>query len=252
MLSRSDLEMIYVTGVDFEVPNPADENSPFKLHYRKMNPSQQAKAAKKANAARVRMSKIVERDDDDDEKLLMLEEVDSLGGRDGWIVFLTESEIMSDRQKVEQELSEEEEWAKDDYLQSLVDSWDVDAQLAYAKGRDQCDPTIVKCYDEMKRFVNLVDAALEDKRKGAARKFSSMSDEELEREILKLFVEQMAGLEFMRVLRDCQIMYGILERETKTQLYKTLEEVESIPIELYQQFVNVIGEQSIPSTELKS
>ena len=98
MISKTDLKQLYVTGVDFEVPNPEDEDSPYLLHMKKLSPLEQTKAGKLAAVARVRKIQIKNLPDSDD-LLVLQNEVDSMEGREGWTVFLVESELATRRVK---------------------------------------------------------------------------------------------------------------------------------------------------------
>lgn len=248
-VSRHDIEELYSVGKKVNVA--PEDHEPVEIFFRKINSSQQQKAVRKANAARVRLMQILNRPDDDDEKLAMTGEANELT-REDKITYLAEIQVATYRPKIEQELSEEEEWASEGRLQALVDSWDDEAVLEYLKGEGERSLENQEIFDQMKKFSDTIDEKLETKRGNSTRHFEAMDDEQLLKDILKSYLERESGLEWLRVFRNHQILYGVENEETNEKIYSSISEVENIPTELYQIYLNAIEDISVPVTEVKS
>lgn len=248
-ISRHDIEELYSIGQKVNVAPPGHD--PVTVFFRKINSPQQQKAVRKANAARIRLMQVMNRPDTDDEKMSIVGEVEELA-REDKIVYLTELQVATYRPKIEQELSEEKEWAEEGYLQSLIDAFDDEALLDYMKGDEERSVETQELFDQMKRFTDAVDGKLEIKRGNSTKHFEAMSDDQLTMAVTKSYLEREAGIAWLRVFRDHQILFGVENLETGEKIYSSIGDIDNIPTELYQIYLGAIEETSVPVTELKS
>ncbi len=249
VLNRLQLEDMYAQGMDFEIPHPTDsESASVTVYIRKMNPNQQQRAVRKANAAQIKMKQLAE--GDSDELLIFQNEIDEMGGRDAWIEHLSTIHAAGERAKIEQEVSAEEEWAEEGYLQSMVDLWDDEMQLDYLKGDDASDET-KRIWEQMQKFSSSVESKVEVIQKLKAEDYEQQSDDEIRALLLKDTLNRNSGMEWLRVYRDYQILFGVEDPDSHTKLYENINEVENLPLELYKVFVQGIASMSTPVTELK-
>ena len=154
-------------------------------------------------------------------------------------------------------MSEEGEWAEDDYLQSLVDAWDLETQLQYtsAKAEDEdavVDPEVEEIYKEIKRFNDELDEKLKNQKIGLVKEHQQLSEKELELLVLDALLERDASIEWLRTYKDTQILYGVMDRETMTRIYDTSKEVADIPTPLYRIYIEALTPTAILPKELKS
>lgn len=249
-LNRLQIEEMYIQGTDLEVPNPSDPEGGYTLFIRKMNPNQQQIAVRKANAAQIKMKKLISSQDDPDELLIFENEVDEIGGREEHIEHISLIHAAGERAKVEQEVSAEDEWSEEGYLQSLVDSWTDEMQADLLK-EDDADPETKRIFEEMQRFSESVNTKVEVIQKLKVEELNSLSDGQVRLQILKDTIERAAGMEWLRVFRDYQILYGIEDPSNHERIYAKIEEVQALPLALYKIYVQGITDMSLPVTDLK-
>jgi hypothetical protein len=249
VISRRSLEDLYQTGEMVDV-SPAQDGS-VEVFIRKMGPSQQQTAVRKANAARIRVKQLANREEDDDQKLVILEEVDKLTPEDQ-ITYLTEVEIASEKEKIEQELSEEEEWAEDGRLQALVDAWEDGLLEEWLKGEGERSQESEDVFNEMKRFADAVEEKMKARRDNARADIEEMTEEEIYQKVLDNYIDREAGLTWIKVFREYQILFGVEDPETHEKIYDNIEQVEMLPNELWAHYLAGIDRLTVPSLDLKS
>ena len=197
VVDRNTIADLYIQGTSFELTNPKDPDDPIKLFMKKLGPLTQQKALKKANAARLKENLVMKRDDDDEDKMDVYNDVLEIGERDEWITYLAEMEIAGERQFLEQELSQEDEWAEDDYLQGLLDSWDDEMQAEFDKGEGNRSEECQQIWDEMTRFNNILESKLKKRRNKAEAELEALDDNELFDKVAKSLSERNASIAWL-------------------------------------------------------
>lgn len=250
MVTKFDIQDLYTRGADFKIPGP--DNSFWDLHIRKLNPVEQKKAVRAANAARVRLMKVLTRDPEtDDERLLLEEQLEDIGdgSRDDMIDFLVSANVTMKTQAIEQEVAADEKWEEE--IQALHDAWDEDVQADYALGPDERSAETQDIYDQLKEFADDVEKKVEGAKKIIRNDLEKLSDEDLREKVMKMLLERDAGMVWLKTFRDYQILYGIEDKETSERIYSSIEEVVSLPTELYTHYLHAIELITVPTLDLK-
>lgn len=240
------LENLYTQGKLVDV-SPEKDGS-VEVWIRRLGPKHHQTAVRKANAERIKF-KSLPRDNED--VLPVVEEVSKMS-REDRIDLLIEIEVAPDKEKIEQELSEEEEWSKDDKLQGLMDAWNDGLLEEWLKGEGKRSEESEHVFNEMNRFTEQVNEKVEGRRKSARRQFEDMSDDELFDKVFEILIDREAGLLWLRVFREHQILFGVCEPETKKQMMEDVEEVQNLPIELWQIFLAAFEDLALTAKDVKS
>ena len=250
MVTRFQLEDLYTRGKDFSVPGKDGEI--LELHLRKLNPQQQQRAVRAANAARIRMMQVLNRDPEtDDDRLILEDRLTEMGGRQDLIDFLVKVEASLRHQAVEQEIASEEEWAKEGRIQALYDAWTVEMQAEYAKGPEQRSTESQELFDQLEEFAERVSARVKVLSDAYADELDELQDEEIRSKAMKVLLDRDAGTIWLKTYRDYQILYGVEDKETGDKLYTSIDQVLEVPPVLYGYYLDTINSSEIPTTDLK-
>lgn len=246
-LTRQSLEDLYRAGGEYDISPDGDGSA--MAYVRKLGPVQQQNAVRKANAAQLQTKLLI--DDPDDPYMQQVRmDIEALSF-DEKVEVLAMTQVAEDRQKAEQQISEEEGWIEDGKLQALVDAWEGGLLADYIQGEGKRSEESERVFAEMTRFKEAVDDKIRAKLEVAKAEFRQLSPEAVDRKMLKSQVEYDASLVWMRTFRTYQILYGLhnLEREP---LFETIEEVESLPAELFAKMIEAVLDLTTPSLEVKS
>ncbi len=254
MVTRYQVQDLYTKGVDFVVPREG-EGEPWKMHMRKMNPQEQQRAVRGANAARIRLMKILDRDPvEDDDRLILEESVKDIGSgeRDDLIDFLIAMNHATRRIMLEQEIAAEDEWAKDDRLQALTDAWDAEMQIEFSKGEEERSTESQELFDQLGKYSDQVEDKLDGNDNVYRDELEVLNEDDLSLKVMRHILERDAGVLWMKVFRDYQILYGCEDRESKECLYDDIKQIASIPPGVYAIYLKAITDVSLPVVDLKS
>lgn len=248
-VSRHQLEELWVQGVEVDVS--PDEDGSIKVFARKLGPNSHQVAVRKANAARVRSKNLLSEKEDSEQKMLLMDDVESKT-EDELVEFLAEIEIGNEREKIEQELSEEDEWSEDGYLQSILDSWEDGLLQDWLKGEGERSEESENAFNEMKRFSDAVEEKIEVIKERKRGNIRELGLEDMKEKVLQMYLDREAGIVWLQTFHEYQILYGIEDLETKEKIYDSIEEVREIPIELWTRYLKAFERIKLPPTELKS
>ena len=247
-LSRRSLDELYNSGKEFDV-SPYGDGSAF-VYIRKLGPVQQQTAVRKANAQRATTSVMSSAEASREEYEDLLERASGIP-REDMIEQLAQAAVAEERSKVEQELSAEEEWIEDGRLQALVDAWEGGLLADYLKGEGSRSEESERVFEEMKRFTDVVDKTIGGRLREEKQDLSQLSDDELVARMVKAEIEFQASMVWMRTFRMSQILYGVYNTDGE-RLFRNMEDVETIPAELFAKFSEALESLQIPTTEVKS
>ena len=248
-LARKSLDELFAAGKEYNIaPDGADE--PFMVFIRKLGPTQQNVAARKSNSARTTLV-LDARDPESDYNKLLKAQVEGIE-REDKIRQLAMTEIAEDREKLEQEISGNEEWSKDGYLQSLVDAWEGGLQVDWHMGEDLRSEESVRVFGEMKRFADEVDKKLESRLQREINILEQESDETIDEKMMNAQIEFDASAEWLKTFRMYQILFGVRDIESNQQIYERFQDVEDIPAELFAKLIAAVVDLNVPITQVKS
>lgn len=250
--ARAALQDLFIKEAKVEIPRPPDEDGnerePIVFYARKMNPMQQESASRKASAAQIHMRRLQSRPDDEDYVVIddAIDEIEDLSR------FIAEVEIARERDKAEQELAEEDEWANDNYYQSLIDAWTPELKRDFAENDEEDrKPETKKIWAELKRFNTELESLLKQRRTRRMAEIEEMPVEEQRKIAFKFLLEQQCNAEWLRVFNVWRIVYGIVD-EDKNPVFENEEQVMSAPAEAQRIFRRALDELAISVTDVKS
>lgn len=266
--ARLQLQELYIKDAKVEVPRPRevklDENGqpvldeegkkvlvdvePLVFYVRKMNPLQQENAARKAHAAQVHMRNLKDRPDDPDYEVLM-EAAREINDKS---MFIAEYEVARDKVKAAQELSDEDEWSKDGYYQSLQDAWESEHKRNWTENKpEDRSKEAVHVFEEIQRFESQLEDKLKKRRQYRAAELEEKPEEELVQIIFDQLVEQQCNQEWMRAFNVWRMIYGVVDEE-KNPLFEDEDDVRSCPIEASRIFKKALDRIQLNITDVKS
>lgn len=247
-LTRRSLEDLWEAGKDYDL-SPNEDGSAM-VYIRKLGPTQQGEAVRMANAERAKVS-LVGRDPEDERYIVLKAEVEEME-REDMIEKLAQTKVQEERSKLEQEISEKEEWSNDGYLQSLVDAWEGGLMESFFRGEDDLNYLEgKKCLDEITRFNEEVGSKLEVQLSAARREIERFSTERLVEKTMEAQFDYEASLAWMRTFRLYQIMFGVHTTD-RERMFETIDEVASLPAELFGRIVNCLTDLTTPAADVKS
>lgn len=156
MTKRRRLSDLYVRGGPLSVD---DGEGAVDVWISKLNPVDHDTVLRRANAARARFQ-MVRNDRDSEEYQAAFGAMADLAEADSndLVTFLINKNLAEYRASVEAETAAEDEWAEDDYLQGLLDSW---RELRDVWVKDSEDVEAKRVYEEIKRFNEIVAKAVD-------------------------------------------------------------------------------------------
>ncbi len=246
-LTRKSLEDLYEAGREYDISPHSDGTA--MIYIRKLGPLQQAEAVRKANAERTKIKTLL--DDKENEEYLTLVREAAEVDREEKIEQLAQTEVAEDRAKIEQEISEKEDWASDDKLQGLVDAWEGGLLEEWLKGEGLRSEESERVYADITRFNDEVVKKLEGRLKQAKRPLQDKTDDELNDMVAEAQVEYEASIAWMRTFRLYQIVFGVHDTD-RNRMFDHIDEVSSLPSELFGKLVDALLDLTTPTLEVKS
>lgn len=247
------LRDLYEIGREVDILDPKNPENPVKVYVRKLTPTQSEVAMRKASAARAMRGRVMEFPDDNEEKILLFERVEDMGGVEEWIGHLVARDIFDIRAKIEQELSEEEEWAQEGYLQSLYDAWNDGLLKEFAeKDESERSEECTRVWNELRRFADQIEAAVEPARAKLVREYESEPAIVLRNKVAESLLSADKQVEWLRVYRLHQMLFGVQTPDTKEQVFSSIEEVDDLPIEVFRSLIQAVSDISLNVQDVKS
>ena len=239
---------LFVRGAEVTVEDGEDSVT---VWVQKLNPLQQEKCLRRANGARAKILSVRKLPDDDLDKLSYYYEADELvQDRDAMLDYLLGEKLATAYQLREAELSAQEEWSEDNYLQGLNDAWQDGLKEEFV--RDNDDPEAKRVFDELKRFANLVEAEVEKEREHMIREFDDKSDEDLKQMVYDQVIEAAADLEWLKEFRKSEIFFAVRHPDNHNKPYfDRREEVDDLEMEAFASLANAFQEIKVDVVEGK-
>lgn len=191
--SRRTLHDLYVLGQTVAIAVPEEQRDKPEepefvvLWVQKLDPLDQDKVVRKAKAARARRRAVLA-DHEGDDYMALVDMVDNMSSDQRVEVITAEERAQLDASsRSEMELGEDSEWAKDGYLQGLLDEW-ADG-LADRFVADGDDPDAKRVLAELNRFEEEVAAALKPQLQDLREMHGQLPPEELRTKTLEQVVD---------------------------------------------------------------
>lgn len=257
-MARRRLTDLYKVGKMVTLNDDTGED-PVEVYIRKITPLEQDNCLKRANAARSTTLALRNKPDSDEyqNQLVDVQEMDL----DSKINALIAEPLAKIRMAREAELAgaDESEWAKDDYLDGLQESWNNGMQQAYQD--DPEDPDAKRVFLELKRFTDEVDKIMEGEQEALKRDWASLPIDEIDRRMVNKMLEVDADGAWLREFRACELFHAVRDPEDpKHKYFESKDEIEELDlkvrIQLYGEYqsltVDTAEGKDSPSPELSS
>lgn len=245
-MKRRRLADLYVKGKEVELDDGSGE--PVVVWLQKLNGVDRESCLRRANSAKAKF--MLEADDEDSEIFqAMYAEVRDANERDGLIGVVVAEDVQRHRARIEAKMAADEEtWAKDNYLQGLIDSWigdDDNPGLAATQAEDPDDPEVARVLGEIERFEAEVTAETRTYTSAVLKDWEDVPDEDLWRKASHRLLELKGTDIFNREFDRQQLFHCVREPDDHSRRYfGTVREIddldESIVARLLTHYNNMI------------
>jgi len=246
---RRRLTDLYKYGRSVTIEDP-DGGEDFVVWVQKMNPLQHETALNDANMVRAHLMSLRRLPLDDERLALYLTEVEDQVGNDPR-EFLALTKEASIRMAKEDEVAAEDEWAKDNYIQSLRDSWTEGMSDRYHV--DNEDEEASRIWEELKRFNDQVQVKVDADMKHVRDEVSYLSDDEVTEKILHQVIEGHANSKWIREFRRLEIFYAtrVSEEEKDVLYFESVKEVQELSGEVFNLLSDAYTSLNLQPVEVK-
>lgn len=246
-MKRRRLSDLYVRGT--EVSCTDGQGEPVVVWLQKLNDIDQQSVFRKASAARATQLTYRNNKESDEYKSVYGEVVD-FANRETLIELVIREDLALRRMSVEAELSAEDEWNEDQYLQGLYDGWNDGLKDEYA--RDKEDPEAKRVFDELKRYTEAVDKIMDGERLAMIKDYENADETNLLEKVVEHFIKQAAGSAFMAEYEAYELFYAVRQPEDhKKKYFESRDEIDSISPEIKTQLLSAYQELVVEPTEGK-
>lgn len=223
---------LFVIGKELTIED-GQGGDPVVLWIQKMNSVENEKALKAANAAKAGIMALKRVKGPSEDKEVYMQQIETfVNDRDDAIEFLAAEEIQRAAISREAEIGARDEWAEEDYLESLREAWESKLSDVWVANPEE--PEAKRVYDELKRFQAQVEELVDVDRKVIARKFASLSEDKLKKQVLDSFIDVAADMEWVNTYRKYEVYYGTRHQEDHTKLYFTsVEQVDLLTPQVF-------------------
>lgn len=210
----------------------------------KLNPVEAKDAGRKAAAARAR-TLLFARDPESDSYMEALGEVMDMSD-EHLIDTIIAPDVFKKEAATREELAAGDEWAKDDYLIGLMDSWREEYMEIWVKDADpDWDEATLADWEEKKaealriraeltRFEDLVRESVNGETEALRRANSSRGREDLEKGVLARLFENKSNEEWLNTYNRWQVYYATRENENRSKRYfQNVQEVIELEPDVY-------------------
>lgn len=254
---RRRLTDLYVTGKLVEIDDGSGDD-PIEVWISKISPIEQRDASDAATKARAKIlalrnvSKRLGADEFSEQLAAYSEQLEDIGvtDRETRIAYLISPKLQEAFVSNQARIASEEEWSKNDYLESLQKLWNDEMKDKFEA--DEEDEEAKHVYDELMRFTKEVNDALGDDRDTLAMKYEHMSDDELVRLALDRTIEAEADFAWVNDFSRWQVFYATRDPENHHEHYFTDRlEVDSLDPKVLDQLLTEYQKLAVDSIEGK-
>lgn len=218
---------------------------------RKLTPIDLQAAIKHANAARSR-ARTRYLNPESDDYLSAVTSAETMG-RDTAIDFLVSINAGELVAKHEAQVSNEDEWTKDSYLEGLQDSW-VELESVYFE-HEPGDPEreeAERVFTELKRYSEQIESSLQAELDDIRDVFEEREDDWLFVEAAKRSMESDCEQAWLTAYRESEIFYGVREpKDHNKRYFVDFEEVRNLSAAMVNRILQEFHELNVDPVEGK-
>ena len=246
--ARRRLTDLYLRGTELSLTDD-DTDDPIIVWISKISPVQQKESADRASAARAGVLALKKLPSDAPELDRYYEQLKDMSDED-----IAEILIASRLQELEisheSELSFEEEWSKNGYLNSLKEAWDAGANLKYAD--DPSDPEPKRIHDELERFANEVAERIAASKQELLDEIFEFTAEERMKRALDRFVDAEGDYLWLNEFRKWQLYFAVRDPENHKDLYfESRYEIDELDNRILLKLIESFNDISVEAIEGK-
>jgi len=246
---RRRLGDLYMVGKTLELNDDSD-GDPIEVYLQKISPIEQRDAADFATKARAAVLSM--KHAPDEEKVLYEDQLGdmSLDTREDFIDFLASSRIDELRLSAEQRIAADDEWAKDDYLNSLQQAWNDGVRDTWITTDDDAEAN--RIYEELKRYTDEVDKALDVDKQDIYSEFDLIETDELKSKVINKIIEMEADFAWMNEFSFYQAFYATRLPDNHDERYfESVDEVKCLDTRILAEIISVYRDMTVEGVEGK-
>jgi hypothetical protein len=250
MIKKRRLSDLYVVGEEMTFEDPGGDE-PIVVWVQKLSPVQHEAVLRDSGAARAPILALKHLPLGHDDLAPYESELEESLRHISMVDILVAKKEGAIRAAKEDEVAAEDEWDKENYLQSLTDAWNESLMVEWAK--DNSHVEAARVHDELERF----NAAVDKKTKGAMRHvrrdYESMSDEETHLEALHQIIDFASDIRWMTEYRRQELYYAVRvsEEDNRTLYFEDVGEVGELSAQVFQQLLSTFQNLTLNPLEVK-
>jgi len=246
---RRRLSDLYMVGKEVELNDDSDQPG-IVVYLQKISPIEQRDAADFGTKARATILSV--KNSPVEDKILYEDQLGDMGldSREDLIDFLASNRVDELRLSAEQRIAAEDEWSKDDYLNSLQQAWNDGLRDTWITEDD--NPEADRIYEELKRYTDEVDKALEVDKKDVYAEFDLIDNDELRNKVVNKVIEMEADFAWMNEFSYYQAFYATRDPENHDERYfESIDEVKCLDTRILAEIIGQYREMTVEGVEGK-
>jgi hypothetical protein len=250
IVQRRRLTDLYIKGKPLELNDDTEGEESIVVWISKISPLENQESSAKANAVRAAILANKYVDDTDETRRIYLDQISEIDKREDMINFLIAPRLQELEISHQSQLASEDKWAKDNYYESLLESWNSDMRERYEA--DNKDVEAKKVYTELMKFVKEVEKRVEADKEDLIGEYEIRTDAELRSQTIDRLIEAEADYAWLNEYRKWQVFYATREfTDHKKRYFLMKEEVDSLDPRITGQIISAYLELQVDSLEGK-
>jgi hypothetical protein len=147
---------LYAIGAEVSFEDP-DGGSPIVVYLKKLQPFEQEVAMNRANIQRAKVLTLKRLSQENEEILPYELQLDDNFNDEEIIDFISSEDVAKAYRSAEAKVSEEEQWAKEDYITGLQDSWEELKDHLHSDEYPEQHADAKRVFEELSKLSNEVD-----------------------------------------------------------------------------------------------
>lgn len=252
-MRRRRLSDLYVRGKELSITD--GDGEPVKVWLQKLNEVDRDNVFRRANAARAQF--MIESDNEDSDLFRsMYATVRTFEPRETLLSVVIAEDVAKARQRVEAQLTHDEDsWAKDGYLQGLLDAWQGDDDhpgLSATQLEDPDDPEAARVWAELQRFETEVIDLVRHEADALRADWAAKPDDALWREAARHMLKRAADDTFSRNFDRQQLFYCARDPDDHAKRYfEKVVEIDDLDDELRKHLIDQCNALTVDIVEGK-